>query len=108
VERVSWINGRMQQLKFGLMFLVLNSTDAILTKALIADGGFELNPMARYALLTKGSWLFWLGKVGLGLFLVALFLRYALEFPQFTRNVLKGITIAMAIVCAWNATGLFI
>lgn len=82
-------------------FIVLNVLDGTLTRIGYGQGAYEINSVARH-LLASESGVFWLYKIGLTLFAVAVLLFIATEYPKQVKWGFVGITGLFAGVCFYN------
>jgi len=88
-------------------FVGLSSLDAVLTKVVVGNGGYELNPVVR-RILEQPEWVFWAFKIGGAIVCALVLLLLARRFPRQIKNILILLTVIMLGVCLFNLIGVVI
>ena len=83
----------------------LNILDAILTNAILASGGTELNPIMRY-FFEQPKWVAWTFEIGGTMVITFGLLLLAVFSPRLIKGVFIALIVLMAFVCLYNGIGL--
>lgn len=94
-------------IKLAITFILLNVADAALTSKAIAAGGYELNPLMRYA-LQYPEWIFWWVKMSAVLIITFALLLASGRFPQPIKRIFMALIVVMVVICVFNTMGLLI
>jgi len=95
----------LEHIKLAVVFVVLNTVDAILTNVIMSGGGRELNPLMHY-FFEQPKWVAWSFEIGTTLITAFGLLLLAVFSPRLIKGVFIALIVLMAFVCFYNGIGL--